>query len=457
MAKTLVARGQATITVQKDGYTITQSLSEYVFPADQNGKILSAVSVTSMIRVSLGDNDFTAFTLGTVSKPAGFSAVTVDNTRKSVTFAVAANTTTLAEHGTISIPVVISGVTYTLSFSWSKARAGAPGSAGADANLLDWVKDWNSQKTVIDSNTVITPKIFAGTKNSDGTISGVAIGIFPLSTKTASGTITTETVTGVYGFKDGYKTFAVDNGGNVQLGYGDEIVKYNASTGKIEFGAGVSLNWTNAISQAKNEAISAAASDATDKVNALRIGIRNYIRNSAFEEALSGVSTDGTTVSIDSVNLYSGYNTLKVVQTTACTDANANTQRTYFTAIGSKICTPASFSMYVKASVAGTLKIRIGGTGIQSKTVTTSWQRITIENITPTSAVVLFGFSVAATFWCALPMLVEGSKAADWSRAPEDLASRIADAKKAGTDAQCGGCHHQPSQHGGLGHETDLY
>lgn len=111
MAKTLVARGQATITVQKDGYTITQSLSEYVFPADQNGKILSAVSVTSMIRVSLGDNDFTAFTLGTVSKPAGFSAVTVDNTRKSVTFAVAANTTTLAEHGTISIPVVISGVT----------------------------------------------------------------------------------------------------------------------------------------------------------------------------------------------------------------------------------------------------------------------------------------------------------------------------------------------------------
>ena len=436
MAKTLVARGQATITVQKDGYTITQSLSEYVFPADQNGKILSAVSVTSMIRVSLGDNDFTAFTLGTVSKPAGFSAVTVDNTRKSVTFAVAANTTTLAEHGTISIPVVISGVTYTLSFSWSKARAGAPGSAGADANLLDWVKDWNSQKTVIDSNTVITPKIFAGTKNSDGTISGVAIGIFPLSTKTASGTITTETVTGVYGFKDGYKTFAVDNGGNVQLGYGDEIVKYNASTGKIEFGAGVSLNWTNAISQAKNEAISAAASDATDKVNALRIGIRNYIRNSAFEEALSGVSTDGTTVSIDSVNFYSGYNTLKVVQTTACTDANANTQRTYFTAIGSKICTPASFSMYVKASVAGTLKIRIGGTGIQSKTVTTSWQRITIENITPTSAVVLFGFSVAATFWCALPMLVEGSKAADWSRAPEDLASRIADAKKAGTDAR---------------------
>lgn len=77
MAKTLVARGQATITVQKDGYTITQSLSEYVFPADQNGTILSAISVSSVVRVSLGDNDFTGFTIGTISKPAGFSAITV--------------------------------------------------------------------------------------------------------------------------------------------------------------------------------------------------------------------------------------------------------------------------------------------------------------------------------------------------------------------------------------------
>ena len=43
MAQTLIARGQATITIQKDGYTITQSLGEYIFPADQSGKILSAV------------------------------------------------------------------------------------------------------------------------------------------------------------------------------------------------------------------------------------------------------------------------------------------------------------------------------------------------------------------------------------------------------------------------------
>lgn len=44
MVKTLVARGQATIHIQKDGYTISQSLGEYVFPADADGKIPSAIS-----------------------------------------------------------------------------------------------------------------------------------------------------------------------------------------------------------------------------------------------------------------------------------------------------------------------------------------------------------------------------------------------------------------------------
>lgn len=246
MAKTLVARGQATIHIQKDGYTISQSLGEYVFPADADGKIPSAISVTSTIQVTLGDSDFYGFSIGPVVKPAGFSSISVNNSNKTITYSIAAGTATLADHGTVSIPVIISGATYTLSFVWSKAKSGTPGKDGADAAMLDWVKEWNTGKTLINGNTVITPKLFAGTKNSDGTVSGIAIGSFPLSVKTASGTVTVETVNGIYGFKDGYKTFYVDNGGNVQLGNGCQSIKYNASTGKIEFGADVSLNWAGA-------------------------------------------------------------------------------------------------------------------------------------------------------------------------------------------------------------------
>lgn len=252
MSRTLVVHGQTTISVLKDPYTITQSLNEYVFPTDASGKILSAITLTSTVRVACGDRNFTAFSIGAVGRPAGFSSVTVDNVAKTVTYVIAAGTTTLADHGRVDIPVTISGVIYHLSFVWSKAKAGVQGAAGVDANLLDWVREWNTNKTLIGSHTVITPKLFAGTKNSDGTVSGVGIGSFALSAKSASGAITTETVNGICGFKNGYKTFYVDNGGNAQLGNGDQYIRYNAVTGKVEFGAGVSLNWAGATYIDKN-------------------------------------------------------------------------------------------------------------------------------------------------------------------------------------------------------------
>lgn len=452
MEKQLIARGQATILVQKDSYTIHQSVGEYIFPANNSGALSQAVTFSSTIKVTLGDDNLTNFTIGAVTKPAGFSSITVNNTNKTVTYSVTAGTTTMADSGLVSIPVVISGQTYHVTFSYAKAKTGA---AGVDSNMLDWVKDWNSAKTVIGSQSVITPKIFAGVKNSNNTITGIAIGKFPLSTVNSSGTVTTETINGIYGFKDGYKTFAIDSTGSVLLGKGNQFIRYNPVNGKIEFGSEVTLNWVNAINTAKTEAINSAAStaqakadaaknaaiataatDASGKVGAIRIAGRNYIRNSNFTTALTGITAEGTSISIDTATLYNNYRTLKVVQNTACTDSNAASQRTYFTAINSRICAPASFSMYVKGTVASVMKIRIGSTGIRTVNITTAWQRIVLENITPTSAVVLFGFQTVGTYWCALPMLVEGSKAVDWSPAPEDVFTGITDAKKAGTDAR---------------------
>lgn len=452
MAKQLIARGQATILVQKDSYTVHQSVGEYIFPASNNGALSQAVTFSSTIKVTLGDDNLTNFTIGTVTKPAGFSAITVNNTNKTVTYSVAAGTTTMADSGLVTIPVTIAGQTYNITFSYAKAKAGA---AGVDSNMLDWVSDWNSAKTVIGSQSVITPKLFAGTKNANGTITGVAIGKFPLSTVNASGAVSTETINGIYGFKDGYKTFSIDTTGSVLLGKGNQFIRYNPANGKIEFGSEVTLNWVNAINTAKTEAINsaaataqakadaaknaaiaAAAADATGKVGAIRIAGRNYIRNSNFTAALTGVIAEGTSISIDTATLYNNYRTLKVIQNTACTDANAASQRTYFMAINSRVCAPASFSMYVKGSVASVMKIRIGISGIRTVNITTAWQRFVLENITPTSAVVLFGFQTVGTYWCALPMLVEGSKAVDWSPAPEDLFTGITDARKAGTDAK---------------------
>lgn len=356
MGKEIIARGQAVVVCQKDGYTINQSVGEYIFNALNNGTIPSAVTVVSTIKVTSGDNAVTNFTIGTINKPTGFASINANNTNKTITYTVAANTTTLADSGTIPIPIIIEGNTYTVSFKWAKSKNGQNGSdgkpgtdgytvsasrnsyivstdkdgrihtavttnttisilkgstpvtptigalptvagctlsksgatvtivfnvgtslpengtisipvvadgksfavsfsyakaragaAGADSNMLDWVKDWNNNKTQINENSVVTPKIFAGTKNSNGTLTGVAMGKFSLSVLNSSGVVTTETINGIYGFKDGYKTFYVNNTGDAGLGRGNQFIRYNATTGKIEFGSDVSLNWTQPI------------------------------------------------------------------------------------------------------------------------------------------------------------------------------------------------------------------
>lgn len=356
MGKEIIARGQAVVVCQKDGYTINQSVGEYIFNALNNGTIPSAVTVVSTIKVTSGDNAVTNFTIGTINKPTGFASINANNTNKTITYVVATNTTTLADSGTIPIPIIIEGNTYTISFKWAKSKNGQDGSdgkpgtdgytvsasrnsyivstdkdgrihtavttnttisilkgstpvtltigalptvagctlsksgatvtivfnvgtslaengtisipvvadgksfavsfsyakaragaAGVDSNMLDWVKDWNNNKTQINENSVITPKIFAGTKNSNGTLTGVAMGKFSLSVLNSSGVVTTETINGIYGFKDGYKTFYVNNTGDAGLGRGNQFIRYNATTGKIEFGSDVSLNWTQPI------------------------------------------------------------------------------------------------------------------------------------------------------------------------------------------------------------------
>lgn len=278
MGKQLIATGQAAVIAQKDSYTINQSVSEYVFTAQSNGIISAAVSFSSILKVTLGDLNITDFTIGAITKPSGFSAITVNNTNKTVTYSIAAGTTSLADSGLIAIPVIIGGVSYQVSFSWSKAKAGATGPAGSpgtDANMLDWVQDWNSNKTIIGSSSVITPKVFAGTKNANGTITGTAIGCFSLSTLNASGSVTTEVINGVYGFKDGNRTFALDNTGNVQLGRGNQYIKYNAVTGRVEFGSDVSLAWIGATFIDRNGIFTGTLSAGT--VNALQLNASQIV------------------------------------------------------------------------------------------------------------------------------------------------------------------------------------
>ena len=50
----------------------------------------------------------------------------------------------------------------------ASGKDGINGIDGVDANLLDWVEDWNNNATVIDGQKLITPKSFAGPNNTAG-------------------------------------------------------------------------------------------------------------------------------------------------------------------------------------------------------------------------------------------------------------------------------------------------
>lgn len=127
MAKRLLARGQATINTLQDSYTLTLSVSNFVFTSEANGTIRNAVAVTSIVKATSDNKSFTDFQIGAVTKPVGYSSITIDNAAKSIIFSVSANTTNLADNGSIIIPVIIKGITYNLSFGWAKSRSGQPG------------------------------------------------------------------------------------------------------------------------------------------------------------------------------------------------------------------------------------------------------------------------------------------------------------------------------------------
>ena len=76
----------------------------------------------------------------------------------------------------------------------------------ADAQVLDWIQDWDSNKTSVGGTYLITPKIFAGKKieSEEGVSSLTGVYIGPNYNNGA----------GIYGYKEGEKIFHIDENGS---------------------------------------------------------------------------------------------------------------------------------------------------------------------------------------------------------------------------------------------------
>lgn len=158
-------------------------------------------------------------------------------------------------------------------------------------------------------------------------------------------------------------------------------------------------------------------------VDEIQIGGRNYLRNSAFEKNTDYWGADNISISVDSTSKRENVNTLKIVQNSA-SDTNLSSIRLYQ---NSNKLNPTSLSFWAKADRPVNIKVRVGSNPAHTKTfaINTNWQRCVYEDINPASDAVVFGALSACTWWLSEPMQNEGTKASDWTPAPEDITSKI--------------------------------
>lgn len=94
------------------------------------------------------------------------------------------------------------------AYKWSKTKGetgnpGEPGKPGEDANLLPWINDWNNNKTLVDNEYVVSPKMFSGTRSGNGKLTGIAQGRDCI-------TINGAKRTGIFALVDNEVVFALD-------------------------------------------------------------------------------------------------------------------------------------------------------------------------------------------------------------------------------------------------------
>lgn len=96
---------------------------------------------------------------------------------------------------------------YVSAYKWSKIK-GEDGQDGQDANLLDWVQEWNGTKTTINGESILSPKAYFGTVSSGKLSTGVLLGRNVYENGKA----------GIYGFKNGELVFKLNSEGENKIG-----------------------------------------------------------------------------------------------------------------------------------------------------------------------------------------------------------------------------------------------
>ena len=217
-----IAKGSITLVNVNDAYSVLFTPDSCAIKADFDGTNPDLTNAYTDITVVRGEEKHTfKLTLASFSNTAiAYQQIAIDAYTKRIRLT--------------SIPSdVLSGaLTFTITtddefvadvtFTYSVIR---------ETSMLDWILDWESNKTVIGDSYLISPKIFVGKKveNAEGlkTLTGVYIG--PDDTNTA----------GIYGYKEGKDVFHVNAKGAMLGGWNvlSDCITTSNENGTIRLGA----------------------------------------------------------------------------------------------------------------------------------------------------------------------------------------------------------------------------
>ena len=189
-----LASADITLTAVSDACSVVLSPSSCSIHADYDGSNPILTYAYTDINVVRGDVklaiDASNITInGTSNQGITTQLQTIDTYTQRLKI-TAIPSTVLS--GNVEFTVTIGGFSISSTFPFNVVR---------ESSMLDWIQDWETRKTQIGGEYIITPKIFAGQKNSTtGELTGVYIGPDTLGA-------------GIYGYKEGETVFRINSNG----------------------------------------------------------------------------------------------------------------------------------------------------------------------------------------------------------------------------------------------------
>lgn len=275
-----------------------------------------------------------------------------------------------------------------------------------------WIQDWDGTQTSIGGTSVLSPKIFAGTKETNGAATGVAMGMDVFGAGA--------NYSGIVGYNKGTKTFHFKTDGSLLIGKdtSGSHISWDGSNLKIK-ASSISLGAQNV----------ATTNDVTNTVGSAIDSINIGGRNLALQTSFKGNVTQWTKHSGATIDTVSGKATLL---------GNGSTCYIMHTLQQLEPKTQYTFSAYFKNNnlVGGSVKLCVSlnnvwtnttiplttnGDGVYSTTFTT----LSTVTATKVSVDVVAGTSGSCNVWNI--KVEKGNKATDWTPAPEDIDSSLSD------------------------------